>query len=113
MVPDPWMRFISRVEDYMKYKPVEVLIFENQQFRPVLLGCFSSMSGCSFPMVSTKQIAKHVMLVRLLHMIKKLGKRNMKNLTKACQPQRFLKRQSEPEEVCQNLEIMASNLAQA
>ncbi|CAE7250326.1 unnamed protein product, partial [Symbiodinium pilosum] len=58
--------FISRVEDYMKYKPVEVLIFENQQFR-------------------------------LLHMIKKLGKRNMKNLTK----------------VCQNLEIMASNLAQA
>ena len=36
MVPDPWMRFISRVEDYMKYKPVEVLIFENQQFRPVL-----------------------------------------------------------------------------
>lgn len=58
--------FISRIEDYMKYKPVEVLIFENQQFR-------------------------------LLQLIKKLGKRNLKSFSK----------------VSQSLEIMASDLAQA
>eukprot|EP00439_Symbiodinium_sp_Y106_P063871 s2715_g9.t4 len=59
-------RFISRIEDYMKYKPVEVLIFENQQFR-------------------------------LLQLIKKLGRRNLKSFSK----------------VSQSLEIMASDLAQA
>jgi len=58
--------FISRIEDYMKYKPVEVLIFENQQFR-------------------------------LLQLIKKLGRRNLKSFSK----------------VSQSLEIMASDLAQA
>ena len=45
-------RFISRIEDYMKYKPVEVLIFENQQFRldSFELSCQSCLTVCDdFP----------------------------------------------------------------